>query len=50
MAGELLGMQIASIHNLSFYLWLTGEARRHIIEGDFKNWKDNMVKRLGSRL
>ena len=43
-------MQIASIHNLGFYLWLVGEARRHIIEGDFKAWKTDMVRRLGRRL
>lgn len=49
-AGELLGMQIASIHNLAFYLWLVGEARRHIIEGDFPSWKRDMVSRLGRRL
>ena len=50
IAGELLGMQIASIHNLSFYLWLTGEARKQIVEGNFKSWKDRMVKKVGSRL
>lgn len=49
-AGELLGMQIASIHNLAFYLWLTGEARRHIIAGDFKAWKTDMVERVTRRL
>lgn len=49
-AGELLGMQIASIHNLAFYLWLVGEARRHILEGDFPSWKRDMVSRLGRRL
>ena len=43
-------MQIASIHNLAFYLWLVGEARRHIIEGDFHNWKTEMVQRLMRRL
>lgn len=49
-AGEMLGMQIASIHNLAFYLWLVGEARKHIIAGDFSNWKAIMVKRLAERL
>jgi queuine tRNA-ribosyltransferase len=49
-AGEMLGMQIASIHNLAFYLWLVGEARKHIIEGDFSTWKTKMVKQLSERL
>ena len=49
-AQELLAMQIASIHNLAFYLWLAGEARKHIIEGDFSTWKPMMVKRLSTRL
>lgn len=47
---ELLAMQIASIHNLAFYLWLVGEARRHIIEGDFATWKPMMVERVQRRL
>ncbi len=47
---ELLAMQIASIHNLAFYLWLVGEARRHIIAGDFKTWKTEMVQRVTRRL
>ena len=47
---EILAMQIASIHNLAFYLWLVGEARRHIIGGDFKQWKDEMVVRVMQRL
>ncbi len=47
---ELLAMQIASIHNLAFYLWLVGEARRHIIAGDFATWKPEMVRRVTSRL
>lgn len=47
---ELLGMQIASIHNLAFYLWLVREARRHIVEGDFKNWKEEMVVNVTRRL
>ena len=47
---ELLAMQIASIHNLAFYLWLVGEARKHIIAGDFKAWKTEMVQRVTQRL
>ena len=47
---ELLGKQIASIHNLGFYLWLTREARKHIIAGDFALWKDKMVKQMNKRL
>ncbi len=50
IAQELLAMQIASIHNLAFYLWLVGEARKHIIAGDFSAWKPQMVKRLNTRL
>lgn len=50
IASELLAMQIASIHNLAFYLHLTGEARRHIIAGDFKQWKETMIPRLSNRL
>ncbi len=47
---ELLGKQIATIHNLGFYLWLTREARRRIIAGDFRTWKDKMVKQMDKRL
>ena len=47
---ELLALQIASIHNLAFYLWLVREARRHIIAGDFKAWKDEMVVNVTRRL
>ena len=47
---ELLGAQITSIHNLSFYLWLVGEARKHIQAGDFRAWKDQIVPRLATRL
>ena len=50
MTGELLGMQIASIHNLSFYVWLTQEARKHIIAGDFSTWKASIVPQLMRRL
>jgi len=47
---ELLAMQIASIHNLAFYLWLVGEARKHIAEGNFKHWKDGVIDQLNRRL
>ncbi|MCD7972739.1 MAG: tRNA guanosine(34) transglycosylase Tgt [Candidatus Azobacteroides sp.] len=47
---ELLAMQIASIHNLAFYLWLVGEARKHILAGDFASWKKEMVVRVTQRL
>ena len=50
IADEILAMQIASIHNLAFYIWLVGEARRHIIAGDFKSWKTMMVERVMRRL
>ena len=49
-AQELLALQIASIHNLAFYLWLVGEARKHIIAGDFTTWKAGMVKQVMQRL
>ena len=49
-AQELLALQIASIHNLAFYLWLVREARKHIIAGDFSSWKPAMVKRLSTSL
>lgn len=47
---EILGAQIASIHNLTFYLWLVKEARRRILEGTFASWKNEMVKRVTTRL
>lgn len=47
---ELLAMQIASIHNLAFYLWLVKEARKHIIAGDFASWKKEMVMKVTTRL
>ncbi len=50
MADEALGKQIASIHNLRFYLWLVDEARKHIMAGDFAAWKNTMVPRLQNRL
>ena len=49
-AKELLGKQIASIHNLGFYLWLVREARKHILAGDFTQWKNTMVKQMDKRL
>ncbi|MDE5607324.1 MAG: tRNA guanosine(34) transglycosylase Tgt [Muribaculaceae bacterium] len=50
IAQESLAMQIASIHNLGFYLWLVREARRHIIDGDFARWKAEMVENVTRRL
>jgi tRNA-guanine transglycosylase len=47
---ELLAMQIASIHNLAFYLQLVREARKHILDGDFASWKKDMVERVTRRL
>lgn len=47
---ELLGKQIASIHNLGFYLWLVREARKQIIGGTFTEWKQKMVKQMDKRL
>ncbi|MEY2704445.1 MAG: queuine tRNA-ribosyltransferase [Bacteroidota bacterium] len=47
---EILASQIASIHNLAFYLWLVGEARTHILAGDFGTWKNAMVKKVSTRL
>jgi queuine tRNA-ribosyltransferase len=49
-SGEILGAQIATLHNLHFYLWLVKEAREKIIAGEFYDWKEKMVKRLGQRL
>jgi queuine tRNA-ribosyltransferase len=49
-SGEILGSMIASLHNLSFYLWLVKEAREKIISGNFSPWKDQMVKQLSQRL
>lgn len=49
-ANEMLGAQIASIHNISFYLWLVGEARRHILAGTFYSWKNDMVRRVSQKL
>lgn len=47
---ELLAMHIASIHNLAFYLWLVREARKHILDGNFKTWKEEMIVRVTTRL
>lgn len=47
---ELLGLQLASIQNLSFYLYLVKEARKHILAGDFLEWKNRMVKVYSERL
>lgn len=47
---EILGLQIASIHNLAFYVWLAKEARRHIIAGDFSVWKPMMIENVTRRL
>jgi queuine tRNA-ribosyltransferase len=49
-SGELLGLTIASVQNISFYLWLVKEARKHILAGDFLSWKDEMVPVLKTRL
>ena len=47
---EILGLTIASIQNLAFYLWLVGEARTHILQGDFESWKNEIVARIRTRL
>jgi queuine tRNA-ribosyltransferase len=49
-AKEYLGLTIASVHNLAFYLWLVTQARQHIIDGSFKSWKQQMVVQLQTRL
>ncbi|RPD98671.1 tRNA guanosine(34) transglycosylase Tgt [Aureibaculum marinum] len=50
VAKEYLGKQIATIHNLGFYMWLVREARKHILAGDFTTWKNGMVKQMDKRL
>lgn len=50
ISNEILAMQIASVHNLTFYVWLTQEARKHILNGTFKTWKDEMIIRVTHRL
>ena len=49
-ANELLGKQLATLHNLSFYLWLVRQARKHILAGDFTSWKNTMVRQMDKRL
>jgi len=50
ISGEITGMQIATLQNLSFYLWLVKEARKRILEGTFLEWKNGMVKKVSTRL
>jgi len=50
ISNEMLGAQIASLHNLYFYLWLVREARKKIISGQFSTWKNSMVIKLSARL
>jgi len=50
ISGEMLGAMMASLHNLTFYLWLMQQAREKIASGEFSNWKDRMVKQLSQRL
>jgi len=50
VANEILGLQLASIQNLSFYLWLVGEARKQILEGNFSSWKKGMIEQVKQRL
>jgi len=50
VAGEILGPMIASLHNIGFYLWLVREARKHIIGGDFAEWRDMMLQKVTRRL
>jgi queuine tRNA-ribosyltransferase len=50
IAGEMMAAQIASLHNIAFYLWLVGEARKQILQGTFPEWKAVMVEKLSRRL
>ncbi|MBR3730105.1 MAG: tRNA guanosine(34) transglycosylase Tgt [Bacteroidales bacterium] len=50
VAGEILGPMIASLHNIGFYLWLVREARKHIIAGDYAEWRDMMLPKVTKRL
>jgi queuine tRNA-ribosyltransferase len=50
VADEILGLELASIQNLSFYLWLVGQAREHIIAGDYPSWKKSMIEQVKTRL
>jgi queuine tRNA-ribosyltransferase len=47
---EILGMQLATLQNLAFFLWLMGESRRRIIDGSFMTWKGEMVKKVSQRI
>ena len=47
---EMLGKQIATLHNLGFYMWLVREARKHILAGDFTSWKNQMCRQMNNRL
>ena len=50
ISNEILAAQIATLHNLSFYMWLMNQARKKIEEGIYNEWKNNMVKQLNQRL
>lgn len=50
ISDEILGLELASIQNLSFYLWLVGQAREHIIAGDYSSWKQSMIEQVKTRL
>ena len=50
IANELLALQIASIHNLAFYIWLVKEARKNILQGTFSTWKDQTITKISERL
>ncbi|MBP5365989.1 MAG: tRNA guanosine(34) transglycosylase Tgt [Bacteroidales bacterium] len=50
ISGEMLGPLIASQHNIAFYLWLVGEARKHILDDTFAQWKNEMVKKVSTKL
>lgn len=50
IVNEILALQIASIHNLAFYLWLVKEARKHIVSGDFSNWKKSVIEDISRRV
>jgi queuine tRNA-ribosyltransferase len=50
VVNEILALQIASVHNLAFYLWLVKEAREHIIAGDFKTWKNSMLEQVSRKI
>jgi queuine tRNA-ribosyltransferase len=50
VANEILALQIASVHNLAFYMWLMSEARRHIIQGDYSLWKQAIIEDVTRRM